>query len=79
MALYSGRICASGGRLQPVDDAFRFFQAEARFLAQPLDGLDFLAGRVFMDPALPELAPAERSALYDEMNRVIAALHSLDE
>lgn len=35
-------------------------------------------GRVLWDPMLPGLAPAERAAIYDEMNRVIAALHTVD-
>ena len=40
--------------------------------------MSFRKGRVFWDPALPELSPEERGAVYDEMNRVLAALHSLD-
>jgi aminoglycoside phosphotransferase (APT) family kinase protein len=40
--------------------------------------MDFVEGRVLRDPALPGVAPAERSAIYDEMNRVIAALHGVD-
>jgi aminoglycoside phosphotransferase (APT) family kinase protein len=40
--------------------------------------MDFVDGRVFFDPALPGLQPAERAALYDEMNRVMAALHRVD-
>jgi aminoglycoside phosphotransferase (APT) family kinase protein len=40
--------------------------------------MDFMPGRAFMDPALPELAASERAALYDDVNRVIAALHSVD-
>ena len=35
-------------------------------------------GRVLWDPALPGMAAAERSAIFDEMNRVIAALHRVD-
>jgi aminoglycoside phosphotransferase (APT) family kinase protein len=35
-------------------------------------------GRVLWDPALPGLAPAERAAIFAEMNRVIAALHRVD-
>jgi aminoglycoside phosphotransferase (APT) family kinase protein len=35
-------------------------------------------GRVLWDPALPGLSPSERGAIYDEMNRVIAALHRVD-
>jgi aminoglycoside phosphotransferase (APT) family kinase protein len=38
----------------------------------------YIEGRSFLDPALPGLANADRAAIYDEMNRVIAALHSVD-
>ena len=40
--------------------------------------MDFVPGRVFWDPLLPGLARAERAAVFDEMNRVIAALHGVD-
>jgi aminoglycoside phosphotransferase (APT) family kinase protein len=40
--------------------------------------MEFMDGRVLWDQALPGMAPAERRAIYDEMNRVIAALHSVD-
>jgi aminoglycoside phosphotransferase (APT) family kinase protein len=40
--------------------------------------MDFADGRSFWDPALPGLEPAERGAIYGEMNRVIGALHSVD-
>jgi aminoglycoside phosphotransferase (APT) family kinase protein len=40
--------------------------------------MEFAEGRSFWDPALPGLPNAERAALYAEMNRVIAALHSVD-
>jgi aminoglycoside phosphotransferase (APT) family kinase protein len=40
--------------------------------------MDCVAGRVLWDPALPGMTPAERSAVFDEMNRVIAALHKVD-
>jgi aminoglycoside phosphotransferase (APT) family kinase protein len=40
--------------------------------------MDFAAGRSFWDPALPGVDAAERTAIYTEMNRVIAALHSVD-
>jgi len=39
--------------------------------------MEFVDGRVLWDQSLPSLAPAGRSAVYDEMNRVIAALHSV--
>ena len=40
--------------------------------------MEHLEGRIFWDPAVPEVDKAERSAIYDEMNRVLAALHSVD-
>jgi aminoglycoside phosphotransferase (APT) family kinase protein len=40
--------------------------------------MEFVEGRVLWDQALPDAAPAERGAIYDEMNRVIAALHKVD-
>ena len=35
-------------------------------------------GRIFWDPALPEVAREERMAVYDAMNAALARLHSLD-
>jgi aminoglycoside phosphotransferase (APT) family kinase protein len=35
-------------------------------------------GRIFWDPALPGLAPAERAAIYDAMNAALAQLHGID-
>ncbi len=40
--------------------------------------MEYLEGKVFWDPALPELSPAQRGQVYDEMNRVLAAIHSVD-
>ena len=40
--------------------------------------MEFLDGRIFWDQRLPGLAPAERRAMFDSMNAVIAALHSVD-
>ncbi|MBV8496445.1 MAG: phosphotransferase [Gammaproteobacteria bacterium] len=40
--------------------------------------MSYVAGRNFWDPTLPGMAPAARAAIYDEMNRVMVALHSLD-
>ena len=40
--------------------------------------MSFVEGRVLWNQALPEATPAERGAIYDEMNRVIAALHRVD-
>jgi aminoglycoside phosphotransferase (APT) family kinase protein len=40
--------------------------------------MEFLDGRIFWDQRLPEVAPAERAAMFDSMNAVIAGLHSVD-
>jgi aminoglycoside phosphotransferase (APT) family kinase protein len=40
--------------------------------------MDCVDGRVLWDPTLPGMAPAERGAIFDELNRVIAALHRVD-
>ncbi len=40
--------------------------------------MDFVQGRVFWDPALPGITPPERSEIWGEINRVIAALHTVD-
>jgi aminoglycoside phosphotransferase (APT) family kinase protein len=40
--------------------------------------MEFMPGRVLWDQGLPGMTNAERAAHYDEMNRVIAALHQVD-
>jgi aminoglycoside phosphotransferase (APT) family kinase protein len=40
--------------------------------------MEHVDGRVLWDPALPGLQRPERTAIYDEMNRVISALHAVD-
>lgn len=40
--------------------------------------MEYMSGRVLWDPALPESNNAERTAIYSEMNRVLATLHSVN-
>ncbi len=40
--------------------------------------MDFVEGRIFWDPYLPDLEPAERAAIYDASNATLAQLHSID-
>lgn len=40
--------------------------------------MEHVSGRVLWDQALPGMVPAERGAIYNEMNRVMAALHTVD-
>jgi aminoglycoside phosphotransferase (APT) family kinase protein len=40
--------------------------------------MQFVQGRVLWDQSLPGMTREQRAAIYDEMNRVIAALHKLE-
>jgi aminoglycoside phosphotransferase (APT) family kinase protein len=40
--------------------------------------MEFVEGRVLWEQSLPGMTQAGRGAIYDEMNRVIAALHTVD-
>jgi aminoglycoside phosphotransferase (APT) family kinase protein len=40
--------------------------------------MEMVEGRIIWDQQLPQSDPAERAAIYSEMNRVIAALHKID-
>jgi len=40
--------------------------------------MDHVQGRNFNEPAMPDLSTADRGAVITEMNRVLAALHSVD-
>ncbi len=40
--------------------------------------MDFLEGRIFRNARLPGLAPAERAAIYDNLNATLARLHQVD-
>ncbi|MDB5480791.1 MAG: putative aminoglycoside phosphotransferase [Caulobacteraceae bacterium] len=40
--------------------------------------MDFLEGRIFRNARLPGMAPAERAAIYDNLNDTLARLHGVD-
>jgi aminoglycoside phosphotransferase (APT) family kinase protein len=40
--------------------------------------MEFVDGRIFWDPALPEIDTGSRAQYYDEVIRVLAALHAVD-
>ncbi len=40
--------------------------------------VEHVAGRVFWEADMGDTPPADRAAVYDDMNRVVAALHDLD-
>ena len=47
-------------------------------IGTPFYVMEYVQGRVFSDNNLAALSEQERSAVYDDMNRVLAALHSVD-
>ncbi len=68
---------ALAGSAVPVP-AMHVLCEDAGVIGSPFYVMDFVEGRVFSQPDLPGLAPAERAAIFDEMNRVVAALHGVD-
>lgn len=44
----------------------------------PFYVMEYVPGRVLTDPRLPEQSPAERAAIFDAMNEILARLHTLD-
>lgn len=40
--------------------------------------MEFVPGRVFWDPLMPDLSPEERGRVYDSMNETLAKLHTID-
>ena len=51
---------------------------DAEVLGADFYVMDFVAGRTFMDPRLVDLSYEDRTAIFDEMNRTLAALHLVD-
>jgi aminoglycoside phosphotransferase (APT) family kinase protein len=47
-------------------------------IGTPFFVMDYVPGRVFADPALRACSPADRAAIYDDLARVLAALHRVD-
>jgi len=70
-------MAALAGRGVPVPQMLTLCEDEA-VIGRAFYVMSMVEGRVLWDQSLPGMALAERGAIYDEMNRVIAALHSVD-
>jgi aminoglycoside phosphotransferase (APT) family kinase protein len=68
---------ALAGTGVPVAKMFALCEDEA-IIGQAFYLMEFVEGRVLWDQSLPGMTSAERTAIYDEMNRVIAVLHTVD-
>jgi aminoglycoside phosphotransferase (APT) family kinase protein len=47
-------------------------------IGTPFFVMDYVRGRLLRDPTLPDLKPAERRAIYEEILSVLASLHAVD-
>jgi len=70
-------IRALAGTGVPVARAHALCEDES-VIGTPFYVMEYVSGRVFWDPQLPGLESAERAAIHDEINRVIATLHGVD-
>ncbi len=61
----------------PVPRAVAFC-ADAGVIGTPFYLMERLTGRVFWDPALPDLPREDRAGIYDGMNDALARLHRVD-
>ena len=61
----------------PVAKSFCLCE-DASVIGTPFYVMGFVQGRIFWDPTLPGMQADERGALYDDINRVVAALHRVD-
>lgn len=61
----------------PVPRAYLMCE-DASIIGTAFYVMDFVQGRNFRDNGLTALPEADRRAVYDDMNRVLAALHSVD-
>jgi aminoglycoside phosphotransferase (APT) family kinase protein len=53
-------------------------EEDASVIGTPFYVMEHVRGRIFWNVQLPELTPPERSAIYEELARVLAAIHSVD-
>ena len=70
-------MSALGARGFPVP-VMRALCEDPSVIGTPFYVMDFLEGRIFRDARLPGLVPAERAAIYDDLNATLARLHGVD-
>jgi aminoglycoside phosphotransferase (APT) family kinase protein len=61
----------------PVPDMLALCEDEA-IIGRAFYIMEFMSGRILWDQSLPAMSPSQRGAIYNEMNRVIATLHTVD-
>ena len=72
------RVISALGKVDiPVPKTYTLCEDEG-VIGRAFYVMDCVEGRVLWDQSLPGMTKAERGAIYNEMNRVIAALHRVD-
>jgi aminoglycoside phosphotransferase (APT) family kinase protein len=56
----------------------RLLCADDNVIGQMFYVMDAVEGRILIDPSMPGQTPAERTAIFDSMNDVLARLHKVD-
>lgn len=69
---------ALAGTAVPVPPMLHLAGADTSPSGRAFFVMGYLPGRIFWDPALPEVTHPDRSAIYDAMNAALAALHDVD-
>lgn len=70
-------MAALANTVVPVPEMVHYC-ADPAIVGTPFYLMDHVDGRVFADPALPGMSAGARTALYDELARVLACLHDVD-
>jgi len=71
-------MAALGGTDVPVPAMLALAPDDASPIGRAFFVMEYLEGRIFWDPSLPELDRDARAAIYDGMNKTLAALHDVD-
>ena len=70
-------MAALAGSAVPVPRMVAFADDDTSPIGRAFFVMSHVEGRIFWDPALPDLAPAERRAIFHAMAAMLADLHSL--
>jgi aminoglycoside phosphotransferase (APT) family kinase protein len=70
-------ITALGKTAVPVPKTHLLCE-DAAVVGTPFFVMDYVPGRIFRDPALPEVDRSVRAAMYDAMNAAAARIHGVD-
>ena len=70
-------LSALAGTDVPVAKTFALCE-DAAVIGTAFFLMEYVEGRILWDPAMPGMSRGQRAAHYDELNRVLAALHRVD-